>query len=137
MRAGSTVDCEGQCDLIHDMPTVSCTPFLGTGTSVKDISPAQLGQRSKRSNTPGKDHTKSCCKCFPSFPLDTGHMFSLGLQAIFRLSLKKYFFFFYFIVNVFFKCFLYLATYYFYAWVKMHTKKNVFVKVLTSILLCI
>lgn len=43
---------------------------------------------------------------FPSFPLDTGHMFSLGLQAIFRLSLKKKFFFFLLYCECFFQVFL-------------------------------
>lgn len=58
---------------------------LGTETSVKDISPAQLGQRSKRSNTWGET-TQSHAASASSFPLDTGHMLSLGLQAIFRLA---------------------------------------------------
>lgn len=81
---------------------------LGTETSVKDISPAQLGQRSKRSNTWG-EITQSHAASASSFPLDTGHMLSLGLQAIFRLA-----FFFPLSWKLVSSISRYLATYYFY-----------------------
>lgn len=87
MRAGTMVGFWGQCHLwvCQQSPAVpSCC--LGVGTSVKDASPALWGQRSKHSNTWGKNtQVILCCKRF-FFPLDTGHVLSLGLQIIFRLS---------------------------------------------------
>lgn len=83
------MDSEGQLPTVCLLSLEAPSGCLGTGTSMEDTTPVQLGQRSKCSNTRGKTTQSHATSVFP---LDTGHMLSLGLQTIFRLS----FFFFFF-----------------------------------------
>lgn len=111
------------------LPTIPGSPIQlpGNGTSTKDISPVQLGQRSKCSNTRGKITQSHATSVFPLSPRHRAHAFS-WIADNFQIYLSLSFFFKLYCESLFQAFPNILLHPIFYDSVKMHKKRNVFMK---------
>lgn len=101
--------------------TVPCIPagLRGIETYVKGISPVQLGQRSKRSNTWGKTTQSHTASAFPLSPYTQGTCFFLDCRQFF------YSFFLTLLWKFVSNISWYHVTYYF-LWFSQHAYKEMF-----------